>query len=106
MGRRGIAMDLISTALTWSNKLVATWYGAAIIGGLLILVGERFDSLREPSKAQVQRTAELYFQQYGDKAMAKIGEHMLAANFAQDGRHKKFLRLVAEQLRSIFVCTR
>ena len=91
-------MDLFSTIVTWTYKLIATWYGAAILGGLLILVTERFGRTREPSEADVKQTAERYRQWYGDEAMAKIGDHMLAASFAPDGRHRRFLKRVADCL--------
>lgn len=91
-------MDLISTVTVWTYKLIATWYGAAVIGGLLILFFERLDKRREPSEADVRQAAERYRQWYGDEAMAKIGDHMLAASFAPDGRHRQFLKCVSETL--------
>ena len=91
-------MDLISTALTCTNKLIATWYGAVIIGGALILVAERFSRDKEPSDAEVRQAAERYRQWYGDEALAKIGDHMLAASFAPDGRHRRLLKRVGVQL--------
>lgn len=33
-------VDLISTAMTWAYKAIATWYVAAIVGGVLILIAE------------------------------------------------------------------
>lgn len=91
-------MEPISTALSWTYKLIATWYGAAIIGGVMILAFERRDRQREPTDADVQQTAERYYQWYGDQALAKIGDHMLAASFAPDGRHKRFLKRVSAEL--------
>ncbi|TRU22922.1 MAG: hypothetical protein EWV79_12925 [Microcystis aeruginosa Ma_MB_S_20031200_S102D] len=91
-------MDLISTVMNWTYKLIATWYGAAIIGGVLILAFERWDRRREPSEADVRQAVDRYRQWYGDDAVAKIGDHMLAASFAPDGRHRRFLRRVAIRL--------
>lgn len=91
-------MDLISTVTVWTYNLIATWYGAAIIGGLLILFLERLDRRREPSEADVRDAAERYRQWYGDETMARIGDHMLAASFALDGRHRQFLKRVSEAL--------
>lgn len=91
-------MDLISTITFWTYKLIATWYGAAIIGGALILIAERRGRQRERSDAAVRQTAERYRQWYGDEAMAKIGDHMLAASFAPDGRHRQFLKRVSSEL--------
>lgn len=96
-------MEPISTALNWTFKLIATWYGSAIIGGVLILAFERRDRRREPTDADVQQAAERYHQWYGDEALAKIGDHMLAASFAPDGRHKRFLKRVSIQLQARFV---
>ena len=91
-------MDLISTATTWIYAGIATWYGAAIVGGVLILVAERFDRRREPSDADVRQAASRYRQHYGADAFHAIGDHMLAASFAPDGRHRRFLKRVSAEL--------
>jgi hypothetical protein len=91
-------VDLISTAMTWIYAGIATWYGAAVVGGVLILIAERFDRRREPSKADVRRAASRYRQQYGEHALHAIGDHMLAASFAPDGRHRRFLKRVSAEL--------
>lgn len=91
-------MDLISTAMTWTYEAIATWYGAAIVGGVLILVAERFDRRREPSDADVRHAASRYRQHYGEHAFHVIGDHMLAASFAPDGRHRRFLKRVSTEL--------
>ncbi len=89
-------MDPISTAMDWTYKLIATWYGVAIIGGALILAFERLDRRREPSEADVWRVAGRYLEWYGDEAMAKIGDHMVGASFSSDGKHRRFLKRVSE----------
>ena len=94
-------MDMITTAMNWTYKLIATWYVAAIIGGVLILAFERWDRKREPSEADVRQAAERYRQWYGNEAMAKIGDHTLAASFAPDGRHKRFLKRVSAVLQHL-----
>lgn len=91
-------MEPISIALSWTYKLIATWYGAAIIGGVMILAFERRDRRREPTDADVQQAAVRYQQWYGNEALAKIGDHMLAASFAPDGRHRRFLKRVSQEL--------
>ncbi|MGX9393554.1 hypothetical protein ACWX0K_14815 [Nitrobacteraceae bacterium UC4446_H13] len=91
-------MDLISTATTWIYTGIATWYGVAIVGGALILIAERFDRRREPSDADVRRAAARYRQHYGEDAFYMIGDHMLAASFAPDGRHRRFLKRVSVEL--------
>jgi hypothetical protein len=91
-------MDLISTIETWTYKLIATWYVAAIIGGAMILISQSFSRNREPSEADVHQAAERYREWYGDEAMAKIGDHMLAASFAPDGRHRRFLKRVSAKM--------
>ena len=91
-------MDLISTAMTWIYAGIASWYGAAIVGGVLILVVERFDRRREPPDADVRQAAARYRQHYGEYAFHVIGDHMLAASFAPDGRHRRFLRRVSAEL--------
>lgn len=91
-------MDLISTALTLIYAGIATWYGAAIVGGVLILIAERFDRSREPSGTDVRQAASRYRQHYGEAAFHVIGDHMLAASFAPDGRHRRFLKRVSAEL--------
>lgn len=91
-------VDLLSTIVSWTYGAVATWYGAAIVGGVLILAFERCDRRRLPSEADVRRAAARYRQHYGDAAFHVIGDHMLAASFAPDGRHRRFLRLVSAEL--------
>ncbi|MCO5131551.1 MAG: hypothetical protein M9932_13455 [Xanthobacteraceae bacterium] len=91
-------MDLISTATTWIYTGIATWYGAAVVGGVFILIAERFDRRREPSNADVRRAASRYRQRYGADAFHAIGDHMLAASFAPDGRHRRFLKRVSAEL--------
>jgi hypothetical protein len=93
-------MDLISNVVMWTYKLFATWYVAAIVGGALVLVSKRFTRSSEPSEADVHQAAERYREWYGEEAMAKIGDHMLAASFAPDGRHRRFLKRVARILES------
>lgn len=39
---------------------IATWYGAAILGGVLILLFERLDRRRKPSDADVRQAATRY----------------------------------------------
>ncbi|MBC7102079.1 MAG: hypothetical protein H5U13_02460 [Parvibaculum sp.] len=91
-------MDFLSVAMTWIYAGIATWYGAAIVGGVLILIAERFDRRREPSDADVRRAASRYRQHYGEDAFHVIGDHMLAASFAPDSRHKQFLKRVSAEL--------
>jgi hypothetical protein len=93
-----MSLDLISTAMTWIYAGVATWYGAAMIGGVLILAAERFDRRREPSDSDVRRAASRYRQHYGEAAIHVIGDHIFAAAFSPDGRHRRFLRRVSAEL--------
>lgn len=84
--------------MTWIYAGIATWYGAAVVGGVLILVAERLDRRREPSDADVRHAASRYRQYYGEHAFHVIGDHMLAASFAPDGRHRRFLKRVSAEL--------
>jgi class 3 adenylate cyclase len=65
---------------------------------VLILIAERFDRRREPSDADVKRAASRYRQHYGEHVFHVIGDHMLAASFAPDSRHKRFLKRVSAEL--------
>lgn len=91
-------LDAISTVANWIYAGIATWYGAAIVGGVLILLFERLDRRREPSDADVRRAAARYRDWYGEDACHAIGDHMLAASFAPNGRHRRFLRRVSAVL--------
>jgi hypothetical protein len=91
-------LSLFSVVLTWIYAGVATWCGAAIVGGVLILIAERFDRRREPSDAVVRRAAARYRQHYGEAALHVIGDHILAASFAPDGRQRRFLKRVSAEL--------
>jgi hypothetical protein len=91
-------METLSAVMQWTYQAVATWYVAAIVGGLLIFAAERLSFRRKPSDADVRRAAERYRQWYGNDALAVIGDHILAASFAPDSRHKRFLKRVADEL--------
>lgn len=91
-------MEFVSVATNWIYAGIATWYGAAILGGVLIMIAERFDRRREPSENDVRRAAASYRQHYGEQAFMVIGDHMLAASFAPDSRHKRFLKRVSAEL--------
>ncbi|WP_258045426.1 hypothetical protein [Mesorhizobium sp. NBSH29] len=73
---------------------------AAIVGGLLMYAAERRDRRREPTDDDVLHAAALYREYYGAEAHRVIGDHMLAASFAPDGRHKRFLKRVSTELLS------
>lgn len=91
-------MDVFGTIIAWAYKALATWYVAAIVGGVLILLAERRDRRREPSDEDVRHAAGQYRQYYGAEAFWVIGDHMLAASFAPDGRHGAFLKRVSAEL--------
>lgn len=91
-------MDTISAILQWTYQALATWYVAALIGGVLILLVERLARRREPSDADVKRAAERYRQHYGEQAIMVIGDHILAAAFAPDSRHRRFLQRISAEL--------
>ena len=93
-------METLAAVTEWVYRAVATWYVAAIVSGVLILVAERLSRRAEPSDADVKRAAERYRQWYGGDALSVIGDHILAASFAPDGRHKRFLRRVVGELQA------
>lgn len=95
---RWTPLDAIPTVAHWIYAGIATWYGAAIVGGGLILIAERLDRRREPSQADVRLAAARYREWYGEDAFQAIGDHMLAASFAPDGRHRRFLKRVSAEL--------
>jgi hypothetical protein len=90
-------METFRLILDWSYKFMATWYVAGILGGVLILIAERFDRRKEPTDEDVRRVAELYRQYYGAYASQVVGDHM-GASFGPDGRHHAFLKRVSAEL--------
>jgi hypothetical protein len=91
-------MNVFHAIIDWTYKAIATWYVAAIVGGVLILVAERRDRTREPTDDDIRQAASRYRQPYGEAAVHVIGDHMLAASFAPDGRHRRFLKRVSAEL--------
>lgn len=84
--------------MTLAYGALATWCGAAIIGGVLIFVSEWFSRNSEPCDADVKRPAVCYRQYYGEHAFIVISDHLLAASFAPDSRHRRFLKRVSAEL--------
>lgn len=81
----------------WQNVLGVALLALFAIGGMVIVI----DSLRrpkEPSDADVQRTATRYREFYKDRALDVIGDHMLAATFAPTRQHHRFLKRVCQEL--------
>ncbi|NJL71105.1 MAG: hypothetical protein HC888_05540 [Candidatus Competibacteraceae bacterium] len=93
-------METFRLILDWAYKFVATWYVAGILGGVLILIADRFDRRKEPTDEDVRRVAELYRQYYGAYASQVVGDHMLGASFGPDGRHHAFLKRVSVELQA------
>lgn len=91
-------MDVLNAIIIWAYKVIATWYAAAIFGGILIFVSEWRDKRRDPNEDDVRHAAAMYREFYGAEAYRIIGDHMLAASFAPDGRHKRFLKRVSAML--------
>jgi len=91
-------LDYLSNFAIWIQKGIATFYGASILGGLLIFVAEWLTRRKEPSDADVKSAALRYRQHYGGWALDVIGDHILAASFAPDRRHKRFLLRVSDEI--------
>lgn len=91
-------MEIIHAVVLWLTKALATWYVAGIFGGLLILAMERWDRRKEPTDEDVRRAAGEYRRYYGREAERVVGDHMLGASFAPDGRHRQFLKRVTAEL--------
>ena len=96
-------METFRLILDWAYKFVATWYFAGILGGVLILIAERFDRRKEPTDEDVRREAERYRQYYGSYALQVVGDHMLGASFGPDGQHHAFLKRVSAELLAISI---
>jgi hypothetical protein len=92
-------MDLMAVA--WSSEFIAASYGAVMLCGMLICASERRAGRRDPSDDDVAHAANCYRLWFGDEASQVIGEHMFAATFSRDGRHRRFLKEVASRLEPI-----
>jgi hypothetical protein len=91
-------MQTLSIIMEWAYQAVATWYVAAIVGGVLIMFMKCRSRRAEASETEVKRAAARYRQHYGEAAVHVMGDHMLAASFAPDGRHRQFLKRVSAEL--------
>ncbi len=91
-------MDIASGILNWTYHAIATWYLAAVLGGVLIFTAERLARRAGSSDADVKRAAKRYLDWYGSAALCVIGDHILAASFAPDSRHRQFLKRVVGEL--------
>lgn len=91
-------MELVADMARW---LALGVVGLMIFGVVAGACAAFLDWLRrppEPTDHDVRHAAELYRTYFGADALSVIGEHALAATFAPDGRHKRFLRRVTEEL--------
>ncbi len=91
-------MQTLSAVMEWTYRAVATWYVAAIVGGLLIFAAERLSRRREPSDADVRRAADCYQKWYEDRSPEVITDHILGASFSPNSRHRAFLRRVLTEV--------
>lgn len=91
-------MEALRWVVTRLYEILASCYVAGITLALLIFAMERCGRHREPTQEGVRRAVELYRRYYGPEAERAIGDHMLGASFAPDGRHRQFLERVAAEL--------
>jgi len=73
-------------------------YIFGIVAGLFAIFLDWLRKPPEPTDHAIRHAAEQYRTYYGTEALSVIGEHTLAATFAPDGRHKRFLRRVTTKL--------
>jgi hypothetical protein len=91
-------LRLISTVIGWTNLGFAVWFGAAVIGGVLIAIANCFDRWRDPPESEVRRVVARYRVRYGEQTLLAIGDHAVAASFSPDARYKRFLKRVCGEL--------
>lgn len=91
-------MDALRWAVAGLYDVLVTWYVAGITWGLLIFAAERWGRLRELTRQDVRRAAPMYRRHYGSEAVRAVGDHLLGSSFAQDGRHRQFLKRVSAEL--------
>ena len=93
-------MESFRLIINWASKFMATWYVGGIVGGVLILVVERFDRRKKPTEEDVRRVAERYRHYYGEHALKVVCDHTRGASFVPDGRHRAFLKRVSAELQA------
>jgi hypothetical protein len=91
-------LDFLSITAAWATKVLLTWLVAAIIGGVLIAGMDGRARRAEPSDNDVKRAATRYLEYFGEDAVVLINDHIIAASFSPDGRHRRFLKRVHSEL--------
>ena len=77
---------------------LAGLYLFSLVAGLFAIFVDWLRREPEPHEESVRFAAEQYRIYYGADSLSVIGEHTMAASFAPDGRHKRFLRRVTTEL--------
>ncbi len=91
-------MELVLSAAWWIAIGTIGLVAFGIVGGISAACLDLLRRSPEPTEHDVQHAAEQYRTYYGSDALSVIGDHMLAATFAPDGRHKRFLKRVTAEL--------
>ena len=82
----------------WFVIGTAGLYLFILVAGTFAILVDCLSQEPEPHKESVRFAAEQYRTYYGADALSVIGEHTMAASFAPDGKHKRFLRRVTTEL--------
>lgn len=91
-------MEIVADIGRWIAIGFVGLYLFGIVGGLFAIFLDWLRKPPEPTGHAIRHAAEQYRTYYGAEALSVIGEHTLAATFAPDGRHKRFLRRVTTEL--------
>ena len=91
-------MEVLSEIGRWIVIGTAGLYLFSLVTGAFAIFLDWLRREPEPHEESVRFAAEQYRIYYGADALSIIGEHTMAASFAPDGRHKRFLRRVTTEL--------
>ncbi|MEM7213992.1 MAG: hypothetical protein AAF423_00510 [Pseudomonadota bacterium] len=89
---------MFSEILRWVYIITVGFYLFGILAGLFCIFLDWLRKVPEPTEGDVKWAAERYREHFGSEALSVIGEHTLAASFAPDGRHRRFLKRVTTEL--------
>ncbi|MEM1040586.1 MAG: hypothetical protein AAGI12_14075 [Pseudomonadota bacterium] len=91
-------MEVLSEIGRWFVIGTAGLYLFSLVAGAFAIFVDWLRREPEPHDDSIRFAAEQYRIYHGADALSVIGEHTMAASFAPDGRHKRFLRRVTTEL--------
>jgi len=91
-------METLGEVPKWAYIVIVGLYLFGLAAGLSAIFVDWLRQPPEPTVDDVRYAAEQYRTYYGTEANSAIGDHCMAATFARDGHHRRFLKRVAMEL--------